>query len=117
VDFLDVPDYHGGSSDVPAWSPDGKWIYYTAKVDQSVELMRASLDGKVQQQLTRTKAGSLNYHPALSPSGQWIVFGSTRSGVRQLYVMLAEGGAALPITRVERGHAAMWAYWQAEAKR
>jgi hypothetical protein len=43
--------------------------------------------------------------------------GSNRSGVRQLYVMPAEGGAALPITRVERGHAAMWAYWQAETKR
>jgi TolB protein len=116
VDFLDVPDYHGGSSDVPAWSPDGKWIYFTAKIGESVELMRASLDGK-EQQLSHTKPGSLNYHPALSPSGQWIVFGSTRSGVRQLYVMPAEGGAALPITSVERGHTAMWAYWQAGAKR
>jgi hypothetical protein len=43
--------------------------------------------------------------------------GSNRSGVRQLYVMPAEGGAALPITGVERGHAAMWAYWQAKTKR
>jgi hypothetical protein len=48
---------------VPAWSPDGKWIYYTAKIGESVELMRASLDGK-EQQLSHTKPGSLNYHPA-----------------------------------------------------
>ncbi|MBI3408595.1 MAG: PD40 domain-containing protein [Planctomycetes bacterium] len=36
--YPDVPDIHGGSSDQPAWSPDGKWIYYTAKVGESVEL-------------------------------------------------------------------------------
>jgi TolB protein len=116
VDILDVPDYHGGSSDLPAWSPDGKWIYYTAKVGDSVELMRTSLEGN-EQQLTRSKPGTLHYHTAVSPSGQWIVFGSTCSGARNLYVMPAGGGEALAITNMQRGQAAMWAYWQAEAKR
>ena len=32
IEFLDVPDFHGGSSDVPVWAPDGKSIFYTAKV-------------------------------------------------------------------------------------
>jgi TolB protein len=111
VEFLDVPDFHGGSSDVPLWSPDGKWIYYTAKVGDSVELMRASLTGSIEQ-LTQTGSGLLNYHPKFSPDGRWVVFGSNRTGSRQLYVMRAQGGDAHPITRVKPGWGAMWANWQ-----
>jgi Tol biopolymer transport system component len=116
VAILDVHDYHGGSSDIPVWSPDGKWIYYTARVGDSVEIMRTSLEGKPQQ-LSHSKPKTLNYHPAVSPNGQWLVFGSNRSGVRQLYVMPAEGGAALAITGMKSGEAAMWPYWQPGAKR
>lgn len=111
VTIFDVPDFHGGSSDVPLWSPDGKWIHYTAKVGASVELMRVSLAGQVEQ-LTQTPSDRLNYHPKFSPDGQWVVFGSNRSGTRQLYVMPAEGGASYPITRVKPGWGAMWPNWQ-----
>jgi len=116
VELLDVPDFHGGSSDVPLWSPDGQWIYYTAKVGDSVELMRVSLTG-TSDQLTHTLNGRLNYHPKFSPDGQWVVFGSDRSGTRQIYVMPAEGGDAYPITRVKPGWGAMWAHWQPPAAR
>lgn len=111
VTIFDVPDFHGGSSDVPLWSPDGEWIYYTAKVGDSVELMRGSLTSSIKQ-LTQTSSGHLNYHPKFSPDGQWVVFGSNRTGTRQLYVMRAEGGDAYPITRFKPGWGAMWAYWQ-----
>ncbi len=111
VEFLDVPDFHGGSSDVPLWSPDGGWVYYTAKVRESIELMRVSLAGKIEQ-LTQTQSGRLNYHPTFSPDGEWLVFGSNRSGTRQLYVMRAGEGDAWPITHVKPGWGAMWAYWQ-----
>lgn len=111
VTIFDVPDFHGGSSDVPLWSPDGRWIYYTAKVGTSVELMRGSLTGSIEQ-LTQTQAGHLNYHPKFSPDGQWVVFGSNRTGTRQLYVMPAAGGDAYAITRVKPGWGAMWAHWQ-----
>jgi Tol biopolymer transport system component len=111
VAILDVHDFHGGSSDIPVWSPDGKWIYYTAKVGESVEIMRTSLEGK-EQQLTHSTPKTLHYHPAVSPNGQWLVFGSNRSGVSQLYVMPAEGGAALALTGAKAGEAAMWPYWQ-----
>lgn len=112
VEFLDVPDFHGGSSDVPLWSPDGKWIYYTAKVGESAELMRVSLTGAIEQ-LTQTQARRLNYHPKFSPDGRWLVFGSNRTGTRQLYVMRAEGGDVVyPITHVKPGWGAMWPHWQ-----
>jgi TolB protein len=36
---------------------------------------------------TDTPAGAMHYHPNLSPDGKWLLFGSKRDGVRQLYVM------------------------------
>ena len=63
VEFLDVPDFHGGSSDVPAWAADGQSVFYTAAVGRNVELFRVTLDGKTAR-LTETAEGSLHYHPA-----------------------------------------------------
>jgi TolB protein len=116
VTWADVEDFHGGSSDVPTWSADGKWVYYTAKVVESVELMRVSLDGKMEQ-LTHSKPGVLHYHPRSSPDAKWVLFGSNRSGVRQLYVARADGSHPYPITHMKRGWGAMWAHWQPVADR
>jgi hypothetical protein len=102
---------HSARSDPPAWSRDGKWLYYTAKVGEAVELMRASPDGRIEQ-LTRSKAGVLNYLPQVSPDSRWVVFGSTRSGSRQLYVARADGTGVYPITRLEAGWGAFYAYWR-----
>ncbi len=115
VQFLDVPDFHDGSSDVPVWSPDGKWVYYTAKVEESVELMRASLEGH-SEQLTRSRPGSLNYHPVFSPDARWLLLGSTRSGLRHLYVMRPDGTGAYLVTSVKPGSGAMWPHWQPVAR-
>ncbi|MCA9033049.1 MAG: PD40 domain-containing protein, partial [Planctomycetaceae bacterium] len=109
--FLDVPDYHQGSSDVPCWSADSKYLYYTAKIGDAVELMRASLDGQPEQ-LSHSEAGVLHYHPVASPDGKYVLFGSTRDGVRQLYVANADGSEARSITELKKGHAAMHGYWQ-----
>ena len=63
IEFLDVPDFHGGSSDMPVWSADGKSVFYTAKVGKSVELFQATLDGKATQ-LTKSPAGDAALPPA-----------------------------------------------------
>ena len=57
-----------------------------AKAGRNVELFRASLDGK-SEQLTEAPVGAMHYHPAPSPDGEWLFYGSKRDGVRQLYVM------------------------------
>lgn len=116
VEFLDVSDFHGGSSDLPAWSPDGKWIYFTSKQGESVELMRTTLGGK-EQQLTKSKAGTLSYHPVVSPDGKWLLFGAKRDGVRNLYIMPSEGGEASVVTNMPAGSAAMWPHWRPLQKR
>ncbi len=109
--FLDVPDFHGGSSDIPAWSADGSSVYYTAQVGTNVELFRIALDGKGER-LTQTPAGSLHYHPTPSPDGRWLAYGSKRGGIRQLYVMRLSDRSETRLTDVSPGHAAIWPHWQ-----
>jgi hypothetical protein len=115
VPVLDVEDFHGGCGDYPAWSPDSSWVYYTAKVGRSVELMRASLRGQLEQ-LTRSPAGCLTYHPEASPDGTRVLFGSNRGGVRQLYVLELASRKVRPLTDVPRGRAALWGHWRPTGK-
>lgn len=109
--FLDVPDFHEGSSDVPVWSADGKSVFYTAQVGRNVELFQVTLDGHAKQ-LTKTPDGTLHYHPQPSPDGQWLAYGSRRDGVRQLYVMSLADCSEKLLTRLKHGQAAMWPHWQ-----
>ena len=109
--FLDVPDFHEGSSDVPVWAADGKSVFYTAKVDENVELFQVTLDGETKQ-LTKSAAGTLNYHITPSADGRWLLYGSKRDGVRQLFVMQLSDHVERQLTKLTPGHAAMWPHWQ-----
>jgi TolB protein len=114
IAFLDVPDFHGGSSDVPVWSIDGKRVFYTAQVGKSVELFSITPDGKPEQ-LTHSAPGTLHYHPEPSPDGQWLAFGSKRDGVRQLFAMRLADRQEQRLTNLQPGHGALWAHWQPDA--
>ncbi|HAB15197.1 MAG TPA: hypothetical protein PLX89_17305 [Verrucomicrobiota bacterium] len=109
--FLDVPDFHEGSSDVPVWSADGQSVFYAARVGSNVELFHTELDGRTEQ-LTRTPEGTLHYHPQPSPDGRALVYGAKRDGVRQLYVMRLMDRSEVRLTHLTPGHAAMWPHWQ-----
>jgi Tol biopolymer transport system component len=109
--FLDVDDFHQGSSDLPVWSTDSKSVLYTAVVGKSVELFRCGLEGKPVR-LTHTPDGTLHYHPQPSPDGRWLVYGAKRDGVRRLYVMGLSDRRERCLTRNKKGSAAMWPSWQ-----
>jgi Tol biopolymer transport system component len=100
--------------DLPVWAPDSLSVFYTAKVGKNVELFRVTLDGK-SEQLTDTAAGSMHYRPAPSPDGKWLVYGSKREGVRQLYVMRLSDKKEHHITDLKKGYGAMWSHWQLRA--
>jgi Tol biopolymer transport system component len=114
IEFLDMADFHGGSSDVPVWSADSRAIFYTARVGSNVELFRVTREGK-RERLTDTPAGSLHYHPLPSPDGKWLVYGSKRAGIRQLYLMQLDRKQERRLTNLVEGWAAMWPYWQPSA--
>lgn len=114
IAFLDVADFHDGSSDLPVWSPDGESVFYTAQAGESVELFETTLADETRQ-LTESKAGTLHYHPTPSPDGEWLLYGSQREGVRQLFVRKVADGSETQITSLETGRAAMWPHWRPQA--
>lgn len=108
---LHVPDFHSGNSDLPTWSPDSKWIYYTAQVGEAVELMRVSLAGMIEQ-LTHSGPGVAHYHPTVSPDGRLVAFGSTRDGAGAQYVANADGSDIRPITTPKPGRVQLHSHWR-----
>jgi|GEM_PF-3251585 len=54
------------------FSPDGKWITYTAPVGDGWEVFKSRLDGKGARRLT--KGGAINFNPFFSPDGRMIAF-------------------------------------------
>jgi Tol biopolymer transport system component/lysophospholipase L1-like esterase len=111
VEFLDVPDFHSGSSDTPVWAPDGQRVFFTANVGSNVELFAVRLDGTTEQ-LTRSREGTLHYHPQPSADGAWLLYGAKAAGVRQFFVMRLADREKKQITNLTNGHAAMWPHWQ-----
>lgn len=111
VEFLDVPDFHGGSSDVPVWAPDGSAVYYTAKAGAGVGLFRVTLDGAVAP-LAEPAGADLHYHPRPSPDGKLLAYGSRRAGARNLYVLRLADRAETRVTDLRPGAAAMWPHWR-----
>ena len=111
VEKLKYPDFHSESSDIPIWAGDGQSIFYTAKIGMAIELMRANLDGTIVQ-LTHSPANIRHYHPAVSPDGQWLLFGSDRSGRMQLHLCRIDGSESGQITDVGEGYMAMHGFWQ-----
>lgn len=73
---------------------------------------RNDLEGGQVTRLTTSPPGTRHYHPAVSPDGKWVLFGSDRSGTMQLYVAMIDGTDLRPITDVPDGHAAMHGHWQ-----
>jgi Tol biopolymer transport system component/tRNA A-37 threonylcarbamoyl transferase component Bud32 len=88
----------GGTAGSPAWSPDGKWIAFDARVTNAaadVWIMPAS--GGEPRVLANDPAEEIT--PCFDPASQWVYFTSSRSGVLQLYRVPITGGPATQVTQ------------------
>lgn len=108
--IIDVPDHHGGSSDVPAWSTDGTTIYYAAAHGQRVDILATRIDGSTES-LTEMRASAVHYAPTPSPDGTAIAYGTFRDGARQIAVIDLASRVETQITRMQPGTAAIWPRW------
>ncbi len=98
----------------PSWSRDGRWVVYESDSASFRDLYRASRDGGAPVRLTDNPEG--NYSPEVSPSGEWVLFHSsrTRDGL-QIFRMRADGSAPERLTHDARDH---WgARWSPDGRR
>lgn len=90
----------------PAWSPDGTRLVLddprgsshsgSATFLHPRDVLMAAVDGSRKTGLTRGRGG---FSPAWSPDGTKIAFTSTRSGLRQVFVVNADGTCPTQLTK------------------
>lgn len=86
----------------PQVSPDGQWICFTLRTTDMAankgltDLWLVRIDGTGMKRLTSHPAGDFN--PRWLPTGQTVLFLSTRSGSSQVWRISIDGGEASPVT-------------------
>jgi Tol biopolymer transport system component len=82
---------------------DGKSIAYDLRNDARGDIYLAPARGGAPRQLTNHPADDLV--PSWSRDGQWIYFGSVRSGKLQTWKVSPEGGEPVQVTQQGGGYA------------
>ena len=85
-----------GPSYLHGWSPDGKWMTYTAERKGDYDLYKISLEKK--KEIRLTDAPGLDDGSEYSPDGKYIYFNSVRSGKMKLWRMKPDGSQQEQLT-------------------
>jgi hypothetical protein len=85
-----VPSYLHG------WSPDDRFLVYTARREGQYDIYRISVDGGDEIKLTDQE--TLDDGPEYSPDWKWIYFNSARTGTMQIWRMLEDGSGQEQLT-------------------
>jgi len=80
-------DDYGASN--PAFSPDGKWLAFSATRDGATDIFIYEL--ATGAMINLTPGESKERHPAWSPDSQWIAYTSDASGNDDIWVMRVDG--------------------------
>jgi Tol biopolymer transport system component/predicted Ser/Thr protein kinase len=95
---LQLTSFEGRLGGTPAWSPDGQSIVFDLRDgDGNADIYVIPARGGAPVRLTDHPAD--DYVPTWSRDGQWIYFGSARSGRQEVWKMAARGGAATQLTK------------------
>jgi len=88
-----------GPSYLHGWSPDGKYLVYTAERGGEFDIYKISIAGGAETKLTNAKG--LDDGPEFIPDGRFIYFNSTRSGTMQIWRMKPDGSDQEQVTNDE----------------
>jgi Tol biopolymer transport system component len=78
-----------GPSYLHGWSPDSKYLTYTAEREGNYDIYKISV--KKKKDIRLTDAPGLDDGPEYSPDGRYIYFNSARTGTMQLWRMKPDG--------------------------
>ena len=88
-----------GPSYLHGWSPDGKFLVYTAQRNGEFDIYKILSAGGTETNLTNTPG--LDDGPEYTPDGKYIYFNSTRTGLMQLWRMKPDGSQQEQVTNDE----------------
>ena len=91
----------------PAWAPNGQLLAFSWRRpsgNYDIYVMEVA----TRQIVELTRDASRNERPSWAPDGRHIVFESTRSGSRQIWVMLADGSQAHQLTTKGQNESPNW---------
>ncbi len=80
----------------PSWSPDGRWIAFSAWHDGAYRVEAVSLADQTRQVVAIAPAGGDLRQPAWSPDGRQVAYLDQRYGLGQLLVQTWPGSVATP---------------------
>ena len=78
-----------GPSYLHGWSPDGKFLIYTAERDGEFDIYKIPAEGG--EEIRLTTARGLDDGPEYTPDGKYIYFNSARGGTMQIWRMRPDG--------------------------
>jgi len=78
-----------GPSYLHGWSPDGKYLTYTAERNGNFDIYKISV--KKKKEIRLTDVPGLDDGPEYSPDGRYIYFNSARTGTMQIWRMKTDG--------------------------
>jgi TolB protein len=89
----------------PDWSPDGRMIAYQEMLRGRFQIRTIPAGGGTPKQVTDD---GQNEQPSWAPDSRHLVFTSTRTGVRQLWVLDTESSRLRQLTKAEGSRLAAW---------
>jgi TolB protein len=98
----------GGDASAPSWAPNGLFMAFHWRVSETgtydIYVMEIA-SGRIIQ---LTHDAGRNEHPTWSPDGRHLAFESTRSGMREVWTMLANGLEPRQLTKNGENWNANW---------
>jgi TolB protein len=95
----------------PDWSPDGRVVAYQERINDRFQIRTIRVTGGTPKLLT---SDGVNEQPSWAPDARHLVFTSTRTGVRQLWVLDTESNRVRQLTKSAGSKLASWSARLAE---
>ncbi len=98
----------GGSATTPSWSPNGQFLAFAWQVGETGQYDIYVLEIASGRVIQLTHDSRRNERPSWAPDGRHIVFESTRSGSRQVWIMLSDGSRPQRLTSTGLNWSPSW---------